>query len=379
MVGKGKIGTHFIIVNLIRFILLLAFFGAVINQRWLVMFVSVLAFFFTFLPYFFEKGFNIKIPADFEILVILFIYGSLFFGEVRGFYSSFWWWSLLLNLFSSIALGVVGLTVLYVLYKDDKLDASPFIIVFFAFCFSVAMGALWEIFEFTMDSFFGFHIQGDSVFDTMMDMIVNILGSFVVALGGYFYIRSGKTNLVSRFISEFVDKNPRLFRGKRDISLAESVSNLIEKGEGRSVELKPSLRVNSDIDIIDKRVSHSILKTIVSFMNSDGGHLLIGVSDDKKIIGIEKDGFQSDDKAILHLTNLIKTSIGGEFLPYVKADLVKLDNLSVVKVECSPSDKPVFLNIGKDEEFYVRNGPSNVNLSGRALIDYIERRFRDRG
>ena len=104
--------SHALVINLVRFLLVIAFLGAYFNGRSLVLFISALAFIVTFIPLILEKKWGIKIPAEFEIIVLLFIYGSLFFGEVRGFYARYWWWDALLNLVSSAILGLIGLTVL---------------------------------------------------------------------------------------------------------------------------------------------------------------------------------------------------------------------------------------------------------------------------
>lgn len=135
-----------IVLNLIRLLLVVAFFGALFNGRNLILFISIFAFVATFLPMIFKKVFDVELPAQLEVIVILFIYGALFFGKVNGFYAEFWWWSILLNVTLASAFGLVGLTVMYSLYKGDKIHGSPLIIAVFAFCFAVAVGTVWEFF-----------------------------------------------------------------------------------------------------------------------------------------------------------------------------------------------------------------------------------------
>ena len=64
---------------------------------------------------------------------------------------------------------------------------------------------------------------------------------------------------------------------------------LIKRGENEKIEFKSTLRINLHTKEQDKKVENSVLKTIVAFLNSEGGTLLIGVSDCGEIIGIEKD------------------------------------------------------------------------------------------
>jgi len=270
----------------IRAMLLFALIGSYLNQRWLVFFVSLVSLFVTFLPTILHKTLGIKIPGDFEILILLFIYGTLFFGEVRGFYDRFWWWDILLNLGSSIALGLVGLTILYVLYKDEQLDASPLIIAIFTFTFAVAVGNLWEFFEFFMDTFFNFSMQQSSLRDTMTDLIVNAIGATIVAIAGYIYLKQGKRNILSKLIINFIDRNPILFRSVRTEDLkVDKLKRLISNGESAIVEFKSTLRTNLHTAQFDKNIEHSTLKTISAYLNSEGGTLLIGISDSGHISG----------------------------------------------------------------------------------------------
>ena len=63
----------------------------------------------------------------------------------------------------------------------------------------------------------------------------------------------------------------------------------------------PSRRRSSARRKDDKYVTHAVLKTIAAFLNTEGGDLLIGVADDRSVVGIGPDGFESDDRFSLHL------------------------------------------------------------------------------
>ena len=72
---------------------------------------------------------------------------------------------------------------------------------------------------------------------------------------------------------------------------------------------------------------------------------------------------------------MISSSIGNEYLPYIKFKLVDFDEKrSVMRVVCARSRKPVFLKEGKVEIFFVRSGPSSVELAGMNLINYVKNR-----
>lgn len=206
---------YFKFSTIFRIILLVALVIELIEQRWTLVFVTVFALFLTFFPYFFEKRYNIEIPPELHLFIVLFIYASIYLGEVKGYYDKFLWWDTLLHAGSGFALGIIGFAIMYVLYKVHKVKASPSIISFFSFCFALALGALWEIFEFSMDVFFGFNMQkvqiGTGVTDTMLDLIVDSIGALLASIGGYFYLKKGDSFIYTKLINYFEKRNPRLF------------------------------------------------------------------------------------------------------------------------------------------------------------------------
>jgi hypothetical protein len=195
---------HYIILTAIRITLLVAIIGAIINQIWTVIFVSLATFILTFLPNLFEKRYKINIPVEFEIITILFIYATLFLGEVHGYYTKFWWWDIILHTGSAIAFGFIGFIVLFILYKGDKIKASPITIAIFTFFFALGIGAVWEIFEFSMDQIFGLTMQKSGLIDTMWDLIVD---SF-----GYFYLKNEDLFIFTRVLNRFTKENPEFFK-----------------------------------------------------------------------------------------------------------------------------------------------------------------------
>lgn len=202
--------AQIIITYFIRVTLLIAIAGALINQRWTILFASSLILFLTFLPNFIERKYRIFLPIEFELIIIIFIYASLFLGEMHGYYTKFWWWDIALHTSSGLALGFAGFIILYTLYYKDKIKANPAWIVVFSFCFGVAIGAVWEIFEFAMDQLLGINMQKSGLIDTMRDLIVDSVGALLVSLIGYFYIKGKKTPLFNRLLDKFRNENPKL-------------------------------------------------------------------------------------------------------------------------------------------------------------------------
>jgi hypothetical protein len=99
--------------------------------------------------------------------------------------------------------------ILYLITARGKLKASPFLIAIFSFAFGLAIGALWEIFEYAMDTWFGLNMQKSGLRDTMADLIVDAIGAGVASVTGYIYLRFNIHDPFDRLIEWFLQENPR--------------------------------------------------------------------------------------------------------------------------------------------------------------------------
>ena len=193
----------YLVINLlIRISLLIAIIQAIQKTNIIVLFFSTLVFLITFIPLFFKRKYNLRIPTEIEIIIVLFLYASLFLGEVHNYYLKFWWWDILLHTGSAIIFGFVGFTILYFMYSQHKVDAKPINLAIFSFSFAIAIGAVWEIFEFSMDQLFGFNMQKSGLVDTMWDLIVDTLGAIFASSIGYFYLKTKKTLIFNGIINQ---------------------------------------------------------------------------------------------------------------------------------------------------------------------------------
>lgn len=157
----------------------------------------------------------------------------------------------------------------------------------------------------------------------------------------------------------------------------DTIALIVDAGESSSVEFKSSLRWDIRNQKKNDDITYASLKTLAAFLNTDGGTLLLGVADDGSAVGIEVDGFSNDDKFLLHLYAVIKSSMGTDVTPLIQADIDMYDGRKVCRVRCKPSPRPVYLKgKGTDEDFYIRTGPSSERLKPSDLVRYISERFR---
>ena len=155
---------------------------------------------------------------------------------------------------------------------------------------------------------------------------------------------------------------------------AGEIQSLIRAGEGANLEFKSTMRMNLRSGKAGKEIELAWLKSVVAFLNSDGGILLLGVSDQGEILGLEADGFENEDKCRLHFKNLINQHVGLEHSRYIQLILQPLQDKLVAAIECERSPEPVFLSTGKDEDFYIRSGPASVKLSVSKVLQYLSKR-----
>jgi uncharacterized membrane protein YjdF len=161
----------------------------------------------------------VEIPSEVEAVAVLFVFATLFLGEIHDYYQRFWWWDMTLHTGSGLLLGMLGFMIVYVLNEDRHVDMHmrPAFVALFAFFFAVGLGAIWEIFEFAMDRWLGTDMQpataGDpsGLTDTMHDLIVDTVGALVVSLLGWRYLARARTSPIDNWAKRFIDRNPRLF------------------------------------------------------------------------------------------------------------------------------------------------------------------------
>ena len=196
-----------------RLLLIFAIGQSIYFGDWTVLFYSVITLILISLPSIIEKSSKIDYPSEFEILIMGFIFASLYLGEINSFYTRFWWWDGMLHTFSGLIIALIGFTLVLILNNEEKvrMKLGPGFVAIFAFCFALAAGVIWEMFEFWLDSFFGMSMQETGIVDTMWDLIVDSIGALIVSAIGYFYLRGGFTGL-KKLEQNFIELNRDWFK-----------------------------------------------------------------------------------------------------------------------------------------------------------------------
>lgn len=156
---------------------------------------------------------------------------------------------------------------------------------------------------------------------------------------------------------------------------------LLKLNESKTLDFKSTLRWDLKAGRKDdKLITHAVLKTIAAFLNTEGGDLLIGVQDDRTIIGIDHDRFDSDDQFMRHLVQVVQNGLGELAATCIDPLMQIVEGKSVCLVSCQRSPEPVFLRWKEMEsepegDFYVRGGPRTDRLGVERAREYIRSRF----
>ena len=134
------------------------------------------------------------------------------------------------------------------------------------------------------------------------------------------------------------------------------IEEILARPEGKTLEFKRDLSSPKPL-----------LKTLVAFANTAGGRLIVGINDDKTVVGVN-DPLDEEEK----LSNLIADSISPRLVPNIELTTVEGKTLLLVEVFLSGT-RPHFLKSeGPDAGVYVRLGSTN-RQADRELIAELRR------
>ena len=117
-----------------------------------------------------------------------------------------------------------------------------------------------------------------------------------------------------------------------------------------------------------------MIETLAALLNTDGGTLIIGVTDDRKIVGIEvdyprvkgtRDGWRQT------FDHLVTDHLGAEVMKWIDLQLGPWDDRTIAVIRCSPREEPTWVG----DELYVRCMASTEKLSTRHAVAWWRQRW----
>lgn len=250
-------------------------------------FLCILTLILFYIPVIVDRTFNVSLPKELEAIILLFIFSAEILGEIGNFYNKISWWDTMLHTINGFLMAAIGFALIDIFNNSPHfhVNLSPLFVAFFAFCFSMTVGVVWEFFEFGMDSLTATDMQKDymldsissvmlnpdglndpvkvggikdtvlyledgttytisggyidvGIYDTMKDLIVNCIGAVVFSIIGFFYlIGRNKGIFASKFIprlktpEEIEQSNRELEQVKAEIEAKYAKRRKRKKGQ----------------------------------------------------------------------------------------------------------------------------------------------------
>ncbi len=187
--------------------------------------------------------------------------------------------------------------------------------------------------------------------------------------------------LLARAMNEYLDS--LIPADEAAAQQAEEITALVAGGEHEGLELKSTLRWDLKLGTVSKEMERSVLKTVAGLLNSkEGGRLLIGISDDGEVLGLEpdyaslrKDGKDDRDLFELHLMQVLSTHLGESVAAFLTVTFHSVDGKDVCQVTVEPSDHPVYVRTEGRDVFFLRIGNSTKELPLPEVIKYVGSRW----
>ena len=168
----------------------------------------------------------------------------------------------------------------------------------------------------------------------------------------------------------------------------EWLHRLLEHGEDDQLEFKASLRfptgpgrgwselTKAERKDISRSLEREVTGTIAAFLNTRGGTLIVGVTDDGGVFGIEGDletlrHKPSLDGWRLALDSALSRDLGSDAVSCVSVQLIRVEGCALASIACVPRDQPTF----HDGTLMIRRGASTIALSTKDAFAYQRDRW----
>ena len=110
------------------------------------MFLGILTLILFMVPQFIDKKLGVTIPVGLETVILIFIFSAEILGEINAFYVKIPVWDTILHTTNGFLMAAIGFALIDLFNRSDRfsIKMSPYFVAFFAFCFSMTVGVLWE-------------------------------------------------------------------------------------------------------------------------------------------------------------------------------------------------------------------------------------------
>jgi hypothetical protein len=190
----------------LKIIMVILLIISIWNLDWVWILGSVLAIIISLIPTVLKRNFNVTLPwmLDFLIVFALFLHIG---GGVLNAYHTIPLYDKFAHFISSILVTFLAFISIYILDKYwDGLHMDKYAMAFFVVITAMALGVVWEFYEWGTDLVFGTNEQW-GLQDTMSDLLVDTIGGIIVAIIGVSLIKKGRFEEITKDLGERINSS----------------------------------------------------------------------------------------------------------------------------------------------------------------------------
>jgi hypothetical protein len=199
IVEYHKYDKSFIASYVLRIVLILFLVISILRKDWLWVVGCSMSILISFTPTILKRDFDITLPWVLDLMMSIAIFLHVG-GVIFNLYGIIPVYDIMTHFITSIFVGFLAFVIIYILDQYSKnLSMDVYGMAFLVVIFAMAMGVVWELFEWGIDLTFGTHEQ-HGLQDTMKDLLIDTLAGIAIALIGVRLVKKGK---IKKLTEEF--------------------------------------------------------------------------------------------------------------------------------------------------------------------------------
>jgi len=210
---KNFLKSNFISLHILKIIMFILLIIAFWEDDLTGVFGCIIGIILSFIPSILHKNFNITLPWILDTLIAFALFLHIG-GVVLNVYHTIPYYDSLTHFVSAILVAFLAFVSIYILDKYWKgLHMNKYAMAFIVIIFTMAMGVIWEFFEWATDILFQTHEQW-GLQDTMKDLFIDTIAGIFIAIVGVNLIKKGKFQKITYKLGKQI--NSRIIKRSKD-------------------------------------------------------------------------------------------------------------------------------------------------------------------
>jgi len=212
-IRKNFLKSNFISLHILKIIMFILLIIAFWEDDLTGVFGCIIGIILSFIPSILHKNFNITLPWILDTLIAFALFLHIG-GVVLNVYHTIPYYDSLTHFVSAILVAFLAFVSIYILDKYWKgLHMNKYAMAFIVIIFTMAMGVIWEFFEWATDILFQTHEQW-GLQDTMKDLFIDTIAGIFIAIVGVNLIKKGKFQKITYKLGKQI--NSRIINRSKD-------------------------------------------------------------------------------------------------------------------------------------------------------------------